>query len=133
MANFDDIKQKAREVAGVIADVSVDLYKKAEEKSKIFAKIAKLQAENASDRSSVRKLYLEIGKTYFETHKLFPEPELEQDCAEVAAALERIEERKAEIAAIKAAGDAENDAEYTEAPEEPAPEAPQPEETDSAE
>jgi N-acetylglutamate synthase/N-acetylornithine aminotransferase len=104
MADFNDIKRKIKETAGVIADVSVDLYKKAEEKSKTVAKSAKLQSEILTEKSNIKRLYIEIGKTYYETHRLFPEPELEQACAEITAAQERIEEKKAVLEDLKSGG-----------------------------
>ena len=102
MATFDEIKKKALEAADVIADVSVDLYKKAEVKTKELARMAKLQTDMASDRTAIKKLYLQIGKTYYETHKMFPAEEFEQDCTEVTALFDHIEAAKAEIEDIKA-------------------------------
>ncbi|MDR0906646.1 MAG: hypothetical protein LBN00_10845 [Oscillospiraceae bacterium] len=104
MADFNDFKRKIKETAGVIADVSVDLYKKAEEKSKTVAKSAKLQSEILTEKSNIKKLYIEIGKTYYETHRLFPEPELEQACTEITAAQERIDEKKAALEDLKSVG-----------------------------
>ncbi|MDR0445419.1 MAG: hypothetical protein LBH17_00025 [Oscillospiraceae bacterium] len=111
MATFEDLKQRIRETAEVIGDVSVDLYKRAEEKTKILARKAKLQAENASDRTALRRIYQEIGKAYYESHKLYPEPELEQSCTEVTTTLERIKERDAEIAELRAGDASGEDAE----------------------
>ena len=102
MATFDEIKKKALDAADVIADVSVDLYKKAEAKTKELARMAKLQADMASDRTSVKKLYMEIGKTYYETHKLFPAEEFEQSCTEITALFDHIAESQAELEEIKA-------------------------------
>lgn len=101
MANLEDIKKKLIETAEVIADVSVDLYKQAEEKTQVLAKTTKLRAENASDRTTLKKLYQALGKAYFETHRLFPEAELEQNCLEIATTLERIVERNELIELIK--------------------------------
>jgi hypothetical protein len=103
MTNFDDIKQKAKETAGVIADATVELYKIAEEKTKILAKTAKLQAENSVDRNAIKKLYTEIGKLYYDKYRDDTKPELDQDCAEITAAFERIALRLKEIELIKKA------------------------------
>ena len=102
MATFDEIKKKALEAADVIADVSVDLYKKAEVKTKELARMAKLQADMAADRTAIKKLYLQIGKTYYETHKMFPAEEFEQNCTEVTTLFDHIDAAKAEIDDIKA-------------------------------
>ncbi|MDR3277218.1 MAG: hypothetical protein LBT12_00445 [Oscillospiraceae bacterium] len=101
--DFDELKQKAKDTVGVIADASVELYKLAEEKTRVFAKTAKLQAENAGDRNSVRRLYAEIGKLYYARFKDAPDPELTQLCAEIAAAQERVAARLEEIERVKAA------------------------------
>ena len=102
MATFDDLKKKALDAADVIADVSVDLYKKAEAKTKELARTAKLQADMASDRTAIKKLYMQIGKTYYETHKLFPAEEFEQDCTEITALFDHIAESQSELDEIKA-------------------------------
>ena len=123
MATFDDLKKKAMDAADVIADVSVDLYKKAEAKTKELARMAKLQADNASDRTTIKKLYLQIGRAYYETHKQFPAEEFEQSCAEITTLFDQIDVRKAELDAIKAsrtetADDDFEDAEATECSDE---------------
>ena len=101
MATFDDLKKKALEAADVIADVSVDLYKKAEVKTKELARIAKLQADMASDRTAIKRLYLQIGKTYYETYRNAPAEEFEQSCTEVTTLFDHINAAKAEIEDIK--------------------------------
>jgi hypothetical protein len=130
MDNFDDFKKKAKETMGTIADRSVELYKIAEEKTKILAKTTKLQAEIALERGNIRKLYKEIGKTYYELHKEAPETALEQKCAEVSVSLDRIASKLQEIQDIKNDADAKDiDVEIImeEKPDSPAPESPDPE------
>jgi len=90
MADFSEIKKKILETASQVADASVDLYKKAEGKSKAVVKSTKLLSDISSEQVAIKRLYAEIGKTYYETHKLFPEPELEGFCNEITAANERI-------------------------------------------
>ena len=112
MGTFDDLKTKALEAVDVIADVSVDLYKKAEAKTKELARSAKLQADIASDRTSIKRLYMQIGRTYYETHKMFPAEEFEQNVTEITALFDRIAERQAELEELRAKGnDVEDDAE----------------------
>ncbi len=101
MANFDEFKQKAKDTMEIIADRSVELYKIAEEKTKLFAKITKLGAEVALEKGTVRKLYREIGKKYYELHKPSPEESLAQTCSEVTASLERIAVKQKEIEELK--------------------------------
>jgi hypothetical protein len=101
MANFDEFKQKARDTMETIADKSVELYKIAEEKTKVLAKMTKLGAEITVDKGNVRKLYREIGKMYYELHKSSPEETLAQTCAEVTVTLETIADKQAELNELK--------------------------------
>lgn len=101
MANFDEFKQKAKDTMESIADRSVELYKIAEEKTKLFAKITKLSTEIALEKGTVRKLHREIGKKYYELHKSAPEEALAQSCAEVTAALDCISAKQKEIEELK--------------------------------
>ena len=101
MAKFDEFVQKAKETAEVFADVSVELYKAAEEKAKVAAKKAKLSAEISAEKTAVKKLYLSIGANYYGLHKDNPESALEQACMEVTSALERIDFKRAELDSLK--------------------------------
>lgn len=101
MSNFDEFKQKARDTMETIADKSVEFYKIAEEKTKLYAKITKLGAEIALEKGNVRKLYREIGKKYYDLHKASPEDELTQGCIEVTSSLDRITAKQKEIEELK--------------------------------
>lgn len=101
--NFGELKQKLAEATEVIADKSAGLYKKAEEKTRITAKITKLNAEITRDKGAARRLYAELGKKYYELHKCDAEEALAAVCGELTAVLESIEAKQAEIADIKAA------------------------------
>ncbi len=111
---FEDLKKKALEAADVIADVSVDLYKKAEAKTKELARTAKLKADNAADRTTIKRMYMQIGKLYYETHKMFPAEEFAAKCAEVTELFARISERELELEELRKRYD-EDDAEDAEA------------------
>jgi FtsZ-binding cell division protein ZapB len=111
MANFEELKQKAKDTMETIADRSVEFYKIAEEKTKLYAKITKLGAEIALEKGTVRKLYREIGKKYYELHKSSPEDALAQTCTEVTSSLDTIAAKQKEIEALKntfSLGDKEN-------------------------
>ncbi|NLB29521.1 MAG: hypothetical protein GX823_04780 [Clostridiales bacterium] len=109
MSTFDDLKKVVLDAADVIADVSVDLYKKAEAKTKELARAAKLHTDIASDKTSIKRLYMQIGKTYYETHKMFPAEEFEQNCAEISTLFERIADRKAELEELRSKGVTDDD------------------------
>jgi FtsZ-binding cell division protein ZapB len=101
MANFEELKQKAKDTMETIADKSVELYKAAEEKTKLFAKITKLGAEITLEKGTLRKLYREIGKKYYELHKSAPEDDLAQTCAEVTSSLDTITAKQKQIEELK--------------------------------
>jgi hypothetical protein len=101
MTNFDEFKQIAKDKMETIADRSVELYKIAEEKTKLFAKMTRLSTEVALEKGTVRRLYKEIGKKYYELHKASSEDELTQACAEVTSSLECIAAKLAEIEELK--------------------------------
>lgn len=101
MANFEEFKQKAKDTMETIADKSVEIYKVAEEKTKLFAKITKLGAEITLEKGTVRKLYREIGKKYYDLHKFSPEDALAQACTEVTSSLECIAAKQQEIEELR--------------------------------
>ena len=101
MANFDELKQKAKDTMETIADKSVELYKIAEEKAKLLAKIARLSAEVALEKGDLRKHYRELGQLYYELHLAAPEESLAQSCAEITASLEFIAAKQKEIDDLK--------------------------------
>ena len=101
MANFDDLKQKAKETLDVLADVSAEFYKKAEEKTKAVARTTKLSTEIAREKGNLRKLYAEIGTMYYDLHKDDPEEAMAQSCHEVQYTIERILQKQQEIQGLK--------------------------------
>ena len=114
MSGFDDFKKMAKETMGTIADRSVELYKVAEEKTKVIAKRTKLSAEIAVEKGGIRNLYKEIGKMYYALHNTEPEPELKQLCEEVSTAMNLIEAKQAELDELKNISFV--DVDYTEPP-----------------
>lgn len=101
MANFDELKQKAKQAADIIADKSVEIYKIAEEKAKVLARITKLSTEIFKNKNEIQKLYTEIGKLYYETHKAEPEANVVQTCMEITTLLEKIDIAQREIEKLK--------------------------------
>lgn len=88
MANFDfgEIKKKAAETAGVIAD-----------KTSTFAKRAKISAEIAAEKEHLKKAYQSVGQLYFEKYGNDPDPDFLQAVSEVSLSVEKIEAKKAEL------------------------------------
>ena len=101
MANYDDFRKKAKDAFNTITDVSVEAYRLAEEKARIIAKKARLNAGIANERATIRRLNVEIGATYYKLNKDNPEDALKQQCEDVSAAYERIAARQAELEELK--------------------------------
>ena len=104
MANYDDLKKKAKETLETIADVSVEAYKVAEEKARIIARRTKLNAEIAREKGLIRHLKSDIGNKYYELHKDDPEEALKKDCDSITDALARIIANKNEVEELKKGG-----------------------------
>lgn len=101
MNNFEEIKQKAKDTMETIADKSVELYKIAEEKTKVLAKTTKLSTEIALEKGSLRKLYRELGKMYYDLNGSSPETSFSQICSEIATSLSCISAKQKEIDDLK--------------------------------
>jgi len=101
MPNYDELKKKAKDAFDTIADVSVEAYKLAEEKARVFARKTKLNAGIANERAIIRRLKTEIGGTYYKLHKDAPEEELLQLCEDVTAALDRIADKQRELEELR--------------------------------
>jgi len=109
MSNYDDFKKKAKDALDTIADVSVEAYKLAEEKARVFARKAKLNAGIANERSIIRRLKVEIGGTYYKLHKDAPEEELKQLCDDISASLDRIADKQRELEELRNCTSCEED------------------------
>lgn len=102
MANFNDIKEKLKATLNVVADTTKDIASKTADKAKDTARIAKLSVEINGEKDAVRKAYHEIGKLYYEMHRDNPDGFFAQLCDEVTVANANIAAKEAEIAALKA-------------------------------
>ena len=134
MANYEELKKKAKDAIETIADVSVEAYRLAEEKARILAKKAKLNAEISREKTQIRRLKGSIGNKYYELHKDDPEEAFKEDCDSITDSIDRIEANKRELEELKKNGlnceceaddDAESDEECAEECDEecePAPE-----------
>ncbi len=111
MANFEEFKQKAADAAEVIAGKTVELAVKAADKTKVFARITKLTAENTADKERSKKVFEELGRLYYDAKKDCPDDFLAQSVAEQATILSRIADRNAEIAQLKSKQECCEDAE----------------------
>ena len=101
MANYEDLKKKAKDALETIADVSSEAYKIAEEKARILAKRAKLNTEITREKALIRRLKTNIGEKYYELHKNAPEEELKKACEDITDSIARIGAHKRDIAELK--------------------------------
>ena len=101
MVSFESFKEKALATAGKVAEKSVSFAKSAGEKAKVLGKITKLKTEIAMEKDAVRKTFVEIGKMYYEKHKDNPDPDMAQAVEEITLSLQEVEEKKAEVEALK--------------------------------
>ncbi len=100
MAKFEDFVQKTAETAEVIVDKSAVFAKKAAERAKSVARLAKLKVDIAAEREGIRKNYIQLGKLYYENYKDFPDKVMEQAVADIMRSEEKIDDLRAEIDAI---------------------------------
>lgn len=101
MANFENFKQKTTETAEYIAAKSIELARLAAEKTKLVARISKLNADILTEKEAARKAYMELGKLYYEAHKNDAEPEMAANCARITEANAAIADHRAEISMCK--------------------------------
>ena len=103
MANFDEFKQKTGETAEHIAAKSIELAKTAAEKTKLVARISKLNADVISEKDALRRAYLDLGKLYYEKFGSDPDASVADDCRKIASSLAVIAQCREEIDQCKAA------------------------------
>ena len=101
MARYEDIKKRAKDTIETIADISVETYRIAEERTKILAKRARLNADITREKALIRRLKGEIGGKYYELHKDAPEEALKEACEGITDAIARIGANKKEIDELK--------------------------------
>ena len=119
MAFFDNLKEKA---AG-LADKAKELADTGVSKAKELSEISKLKVQNANERDTMRKAYLELGKRWYAEHGTEDGPYADL-CAQISEAQAKIDYNNERIADIKAAGglsDEEIAADEEEAPEDDIP------------
>jgi hypothetical protein len=102
MANFDEFKKNAAKKAGIFAGRAAKLARAAAEKTKVTAKIGKLNAEILAEKDAIRKASQELGKIYYEYFKVDPHEPMKEACARIDAAYAAIAAKRAEIEELKA-------------------------------
>ncbi len=87
---LNTIKEKGAEVAGVAAD-----------KTKDAARLAKLTMDLNTEKGSLEKAFLELGKAFYEESKDSAEGLAAQLCAEISAIKGRLESIQGELDELK--------------------------------
>lgn len=125
--DFENLKQKITETANTVvekttafakdvAGKSSDAAKSVAGKAQTLAKKTKLNAEIAGERESAKKMYMELGKLYYEKYAGQTDPDFAQPVTAIEESLARIAEKQAEIDALEA--EPEIEVEMEETPEE---------------
>lgn len=94
MAMFEKFRDKAMN----LAEVGMN-------KAKEVGEITKLNLAVASEEESIRKAYIEIGKLYYASNAINPDPVYAEYCMKIGEYKAKIELNKAKIAEIKAQDD----------------------------
>lgn len=102
MANFDDIKRQTADTAEMIAGKSIQIAKKAAEKTKQLARITVIKAEILAEKDAIRKAYGKLGKLYYEIHGKEPEEPMAETVGLIDEGLKRIQEMRDKVEEIKA-------------------------------
>jgi len=105
MADINDIKGAFFNTLGTVAGKTRGFAEKAADKAKDVARIAKLNMELNTEKDTIQKAYLEIGKLYYETRKNSPDGFFVQLCDEITLANENIGKILAELDEPKAGTD----------------------------
>ena len=102
--DFDRLKERAGELAQAGVSKAKELTDAGMAKAKQLTEIGKLKVQNSSERDSIRRAYLELGKLYYAERGSAPEPGYADLCQKVTSAMAKIEYNNERIADIKAAG-----------------------------
>lgn len=102
--DFDRLKERAGELAQAGVAKAKEITDAGMAKAKQLTEIGKLKVQNSSERDSIRRAYLELGKLYYAERGSAPEPGYADLCQKVADATAQIDYNNQRIADIKAAG-----------------------------
>jgi len=90
MALFDDLKDKAKD----LAQIGIT-------KSKQLAEIAKLKTSNLGEEENLKKAYMEVGKLYYAERGMAPEAAYAALCEKITACKVNMEENNARIEELR--------------------------------
>ena len=102
MADFNEVKEKAADFAVTTAGKAREFASFAADQAKKLTRQAKLSIELNAEKDRQKKIFADIGRLYFETHRENPEGFFVQLVEEAAVAAESIAAKEAELAELKA-------------------------------
>lgn len=118
MADFKEIKDAFSGTFNLVAEKTKELAGMAYDKAKIASRITKLNLSMNSEKDTIQKAYVEIGKLYYDTHKSNPEGFFVQLCDEITLAKDNLDNLRQQVNNLKAemkangASDADIDVEF---------------------
>ncbi len=101
--DFDDIREKALDLAQTGVAKAKEFTDAAIDKGRTLMEIGKLKVQNTTERETIKKAYLELGKLYYAERGSAPEAAYAGSCAKITAAQAKIDYNNERIADIKAA------------------------------
>lgn len=102
MADFNEMKEKAADFAFTAAGKAKDFASFATDRAKKLTRQAKLSLELNTEKERQKKIFADIGRLYYETHRENPEGFFIQLVEEAGVVAESIAAKEAELASLKA-------------------------------
>lgn len=99
---MSDMSKNAGKAAGKAARGAKRFAVSAARATQRVSRIARLRLDIASEKETIRRLYSEIGRLYYEAHRDDPEGFFVHLFQTIDASMDSIEEKKAEIAVLRA-------------------------------
>lgn len=84
-----------------VKDKAVDLAQAGLAKSSQVAEMAKLQINTATEQETIKKLYLQLGKRYYQEFSFDPGANYEEACVKITEAKQRINENTMRIKELR--------------------------------
>ena len=107
--DLGNLRDTLTDTISTVADKVLDFADSAADTAKVGQQIAKLFVEKKKEESALEDAYKELGKLYYDLHKVESEGALADLCMEIENTLVNIEDINNEIEALKAISDVELD------------------------
>lgn len=101
MADYDNFKESLRSTFSGVADKAKVFVSSAGDKAKALSRIAKLTMDVNAEKESKKKVFIEIGKLYYETNQGNPGDFFVQLFDEIHLADEHIATMESELSELK--------------------------------